>query len=106
MTGKKVIAFDRPFELWAYHVSHRQLLLRSNKRDEHDVRVEILFRGVSQICLPVFMPSISITEASGGGEFVVEYGDSSGTVSALKMYHDISDLEFHCESKLLQKTWL
>ena len=110
-----ILSFNRKFELWAYHVSHQQLLLRSNKRHENDTRIEVLFRGVRRVCLPVWMPILTIFDSTPPRgvdnawerkEFVVDYGESTGVVEAAAVFHDISDLDFMAESKLLQRTIL
>lgn len=100
-----IFEFDRRFELWAYHVSHQQLLLRSNKRYKGDTRIEVLFRGVSRLCLPAFMPVLSIIE-DGPENFIIDYGESRGFVEAVLIFHDEADLDYDHESRLLQRTIL
>lgn len=55
---------DRSFQLWAYTVSHAQLLLRSNKTDRHPRRLEILFRDVASIDLPTRMEGLEVAAAT------------------------------------------
>jgi hypothetical protein len=45
-------------------VSHRQLLLRSNRSKSVATRVEVLFKNVTAISLPVHLEGLSIAEAS------------------------------------------
>lgn len=50
----------RKFELWTYAVSHRQLLLRSNKSEEYPTRCEILFTNVSHLKIPAWIDALEI----------------------------------------------
>ena len=50
----------RRFELWMYLVSHRQLLLRSNKSEQHAQRCEILFTNVARVDLPTLVDDLEI----------------------------------------------
>lgn len=59
-----LFTFDRRFQIWAYVVSHAQLLLRSNKSNEYLTRVEILFKGVQMIDLPTQFKGLDIREVS------------------------------------------
>jgi len=54
----------REFKLWRYTVSHGQLLLRSSKRDEASMRLEVLFKGVHWIQLPTFFDGLAIGECN------------------------------------------
>ena len=55
----------RRFELWTYVVSHRQLLLRSNKSEQHAQRCEILFTNVARVDLPTLVDDLDIQLATG-----------------------------------------
>lgn len=57
---------ERLFETWTYTVSHRQLLLRSNKTNALKTRVEILFTDVSfMLITPLFRGlQISLSDPS------------------------------------------
>lgn len=62
------IASQRGFQVWRYLVSHRQLLLRSNKGEDNDTRVEVLFKNVTAINLPTHLDGLTIEEPSDGDE--------------------------------------
>jgi hypothetical protein len=55
---------QRVFQLWKYHVSHRQLLLVSNPRENFVTRVELLFFGVQLINLKTKFNSLVVSEAN------------------------------------------
>jgi hypothetical protein len=55
-----LIHLERRFQIWAYSVSHSQLLLRSKKSTGHPTRVDIAFRGVVGMKLPWILESIRI----------------------------------------------
>lgn len=55
---------QRRFQLWAFTVSHALLLLRSPKSDEYPTRVDILFRGVWLLHVPVTFDGLVIAEVS------------------------------------------
>ncbi|HEX8430246.1 MAG TPA: hypothetical protein VF625_03125 [Longimicrobium sp.] len=64
--GELVFASTRRFELWIYHVSHGQLLLRSNRTSEDATRVEILFVNVLSMHLPTLIETLEIEIADAG----------------------------------------
>lgn len=121
--NKAVTAFQskRRFELWRYTVSHGQLLLRSNKSNEHSTRVEILFKGVHAMNLCSLMRGISIGPCpAGSAEYAligavnlrdanlyrVATDDFSGYVAALAMFATEDDLDFDGPSALLREPFL
>ena len=59
-----IVRFDRIFQLWLYSVSHGQLLLRSTKDQTHQTQVDILFKNVATIQLPVLFAGLVISEMS------------------------------------------
>jgi hypothetical protein len=54
------IEYDRSFSLHLYWVSHGLLLLRSGKANRHPSRVDVLFRDVRWMALPVWFEGIRI----------------------------------------------
>src|SRR5688500_16208253 len=50
----------RRFQLWAYTVSHGQLLLRSNRSEAHPTRCEIYFKDVVRLDLPKLMDDVEV----------------------------------------------
>src|SRR5690242_16981113 len=64
MTTDPIAFPGRRFQLWAYTVSHRQLLLRSNKSDQHASRCEILFANVIHIDLPISVEDVEVRIAT------------------------------------------
>lgn len=59
-----LVSFERRFQLWAYGVSHAQMLLRSNKSDDAPTRIDVLFKGVAAFELPTAFQGLAIAEAS------------------------------------------
>lgn len=45
-TPGEVLVSARRFQVWAYSVSHSQLLLRSNRSENAATRIDLAFRGV------------------------------------------------------------
>ena len=63
-TSNTLVAFPRGFQIWLYQVGHGQLLLRSTKADKFPTRVDILFKNVGAICLPMTFDGLTIVEAA------------------------------------------
>lgn len=57
-----VIEFEseRPFQMWRYSVGHSMLLLRSTKDEQHDTRVDVLFKRVERLDLPTVCQGLTI----------------------------------------------
>lgn len=58
------LSYERPFQIWSYVVSHRQLLLRSNKSPLQTSRVDVLFKNVKEVKLPTELDRLEIREAT------------------------------------------
>ncbi len=58
-----LINFQRPFQSWAYSVSHAQLLIRSGRSDDYATRIDILFKAVIAIKLPTVCHGVRVMEA-------------------------------------------
>jgi hypothetical protein len=56
--------FKRVFQLWAYTVSHGQLLLRSTKAEGLPTRIDLLFKDVVALKLPSTFNELSVSEAT------------------------------------------
>jgi hypothetical protein len=63
MTMQPVIHDLRQFQLWAYAVGMRRLLLRSNQTESNPTRIDVLFQGVRAINLPTSVNGLRISEA-------------------------------------------
>ncbi len=57
----KLFTSERFFEVWRYTVSHRQLLLRSNKNNSNSTRIEILFKNVIFMLIVPTLKNLTIT---------------------------------------------
>lgn len=68
MSTKPILSSNLMFEVWHYTVSHRQLLIRSNKESMFPTRLEILFKDVAFMVLPLVMKGVTITECGTIGE--------------------------------------
>lgn len=53
-------SFDRSFSVWRYVVGHGQLLLRSPKVDDLLTRVDVGFKDVEYVQLPMLMCALAI----------------------------------------------
>jgi hypothetical protein len=52
------------FQLWLYTVSHGQMLFRSTKSRLHNSRIDLFFKNVKLIDVPVFINSVVIDEVA------------------------------------------
>ena len=57
-------SYKRMFQVWAYTVSHGQLLLRSTKTDKIPTRVDILFKDMVALKLPSAFEELEIIEST------------------------------------------
>lgn len=57
-----IVSSDRVFQIWSYSVGHSQLLLRSNIDNNNDTRLEVLFKDVGFLSLPVLMNGLDICD--------------------------------------------
>lgn len=72
----------RTFQVWRYVVSHKQLLLRSNKEQgRHTTRVEVYFKNVRSMDVPTTMVGLTV-EPLGDGSFKLSGVDWVGSVEA------------------------
>jgi hypothetical protein len=55
----------RPFQLWKYSVSHKQLLLRSNRDESRQTRVDVLFTNVSAMRVATHYETLRVVIAIG-----------------------------------------
>lgn len=59
-----IARFDGEFIVWSYTIGHGRLLLRRTKSIVHATRVDILFKNVALICLPMSFEDIRIEEVT------------------------------------------
>ncbi|WP_310487566.1 hypothetical protein [Chamaesiphon sp. VAR_69_metabat_338] len=55
---------ERTFQMWDYHSSHSQLLLRSPKRPGITTNIDIKFFGVAYLNIPTIIRGCAIGEAT------------------------------------------
>ncbi|GLW89285.1 hypothetical protein [Actinokineospora globicatena] len=55
---------SRSFSVDQYHRSHRQLLLRASPIVDGGERIDVLFRGVAAMQLPIHLPSLCVRVAT------------------------------------------
>ncbi len=55
---------DRQFQVWAYNVSHSQLLIRSPKSQATPENLDVAFFGVTMMELPAGFGGLKVEEAS------------------------------------------
>jgi hypothetical protein len=68
MSDILALAYDRPFQLWAYSVSHSQLLLRSPSDKEYRTRVDVLFKNVTAMLLRETYARLRVRTSHAGEE--------------------------------------
>jgi hypothetical protein len=57
-----IVTFVGDFQMWAYTVSHACLLLRSPKSPSRGTQIDVLFKNVAAIRLPVSFTDLEIAE--------------------------------------------
>jgi hypothetical protein len=72
---------DRGFQLWAFTISHGQLLLRSPRGHGGPTRVDVLFKPVRSMNLPTRMDGLCV-ERVQDGRFRVSGTNWAGEVLA------------------------
>jgi hypothetical protein len=84
--GTVVDSFDseRRFQLWRYSVSMRQLLLRSNRDDEHATRVEVFYQNGRHLDIPTSMNGLAI-QKDGEGRYRLSGDGWTGSIDAALM---------------------
>jgi hypothetical protein len=99
-----ILDYSRTFQMWEFLVGHRQLLLRSPKSEEHNTRIDILFKDVSEICLPTILTglTVSVTPRSHpgaqGSEYCIKGNEYEGRVAAGSMHVHEDTLEYYDDS--------
>ncbi|TGP85402.1 MULTISPECIES: hypothetical protein [unclassified Mesorhizobium] len=68
----------RTFQIWLYATGHSQLILRSNKDKFYRTRVNILFKDVSYISIPVILENISIDVSRDAGQIADDSEQMAG----------------------------
>jgi hypothetical protein len=89
---------DRRFQMWRYSVSHGQLLLRSNRDNDHATRIEVLFKAVDRVELPTLMHGLRVRRDSQ--RFMVGGQEWQGSVDALVMFAMEDAEDFAAPSQL------
>ena len=97
--------FSGPFQLWSYDVSHSYLLLRSTKTDARPTQIDVMFKGVKRIDLPVLIDNLEVrdldVEADGPHGFQLTGSGVEGLVIAWVGAWLENDLEYYDPSPLL-----
>ena len=57
-----IVRFDRKFKVWLFLLGHSQLLLRSTKDEHHPTQVDVLFKDVGLMQIPVYFSKLIISE--------------------------------------------
>ena len=111
MTGSPKFVSSRNFEVWSYTVSHGQLLIRSNATVELPTRLEILFKNVSYMRIPVIFEGLEVYEAEkprgsevliGGQWFRLKFEGGEGYIGAGAFVTGEDQLPYHQPSLLLR----
>ncbi|MFE6511680.1 hypothetical protein ACFVDI_21090 [Nocardioides sp. NPDC057767] len=91
----------RTFQVWSYHVSHSVLLLRSNRDSGSHTRMDMMFRGVTELQVRSKMKDLVVglagpESAADGGrfKFSLDVGDWHGYVVARGLYFSEDDLAY------------
>lgn len=116
MKREPIFCSDRMFEVWRYTVSHRQLLIRSNKGGSSATRLEVLFKDVAFMAVPSVMKGLSITEYGTKDDelpdslnslniskpwYRIEADGAVGYVAASAVVTNEDNLEYEAPSSLL-----
>jgi hypothetical protein len=109
-------SFARSFSVWRYVIGHGQLLLRSPKAEELPTRVDVGFKDVGYVQLPVHMTSLAIRVGSledlpeelrkveyfhGKNVYVMDAGGVKGLVVASYGAWNEDDGEYYQPSTVL-----
>jgi hypothetical protein len=114
---------DRFFQLWYYTVTHGQLLLRSVKSESDKTQVDLFFKNVKFVGVPVLLKSMRVMEidprtidsdlwsrdlfSSVEGRYFQLSGDGwKGLVVAGFFDWDESEKEHYEESSFLSSSFL
>lgn len=83
----------RCFRTWEFFVSHSQLLIRSPKRSDSDVNVDIVFRGVEYMSIPgSFGTGAELTLVEGDESDLAHFAEViTVTYPERKVYWLVSD---------------
>jgi hypothetical protein len=81
------VRFDGPFAVWSYTVGHGRLLLRRTKSATHPTRVDVLFKNVGWVCLPMNFDGLQIKEAAPGEADLLMVGAGPVRMSDRKVFH-------------------
>src|SRR4051794_11561024 len=87
---------DRPFQLWDYTVSHRQLLLRSpiaprtSTSPRFTTNVDLVFWGVESLSIPTWFEGLQVSLSPGGA--------GSGDLGASNLPASAGSLEVYLAS--------
>jgi len=100
---KRIFQSDRRFQVWQYTVSHGQLLIRSTKEGGHETQVDVLFKNVRALNIPVTFDGLAIErdQSMGGDSFDVSGEKWAGTIIAGAVAWDETSAEHFEESRLL-----
>jgi hypothetical protein len=82
----EIINSPRSFQIWSYSVSHSQLLFRSTKSAEFQTRVDVFFKGVSELHLPTAFKGLSIAEADADIQSLCIFKNSPQVGNGLKVF--------------------
>jgi len=65
MTQRLLDRRERTFQIWAYTVGMKRLLLRSTRNETFSTRIDVLFQNVKALSLPTFLEGMVVSEADG-----------------------------------------
>jgi len=108
MKGSKMkFVSKREFQVWLYATGHSQLLIRSNKDSSNTTRINLLFKDVSHISIPILLNGISVEISSHNGEILtvdknftqkttydIRYSEGFGRICAGSFFVNEDDGEF------------
>lgn len=76
---------NKRFQLWDFSPSLNRLLLRSPRKSEDELNVDIIFHGVKQLNIPTMLENISIqSEELDDGAYSIFSIESKGTVYTIE----------------------
>ncbi|HEY1068138.1 MAG TPA: hypothetical protein VGE52_18590 [Pirellulales bacterium] len=77
---------SRSFQLWDYHVSHRQMLVRSPQEPAVADNIDLVFWGVEYVSLPTLMNGIVVRLANAGEQILLASTGFTPSTSGTRLF--------------------
>jgi hypothetical protein len=94
----QIYSSERRFSVWAYCKGHSQLWLRSVMDENYDTAIDIWFKPVDEIHVPIMMHGLTIR--GSGPKFELNGQDWAGSINAALCHVYEGKFDFDEPSKL------